>query len=42
MVKIKLPEAVDRIATGDNFGFAWTKQNLYSWGMGIGYVLLNG
>jgi alpha-tubulin suppressor-like RCC1 family protein len=27
---------------GENFGFAWNKESLYSWGMGEGYVLLNG
>lgn len=42
VVQIQLPEVVEKIATGDNFGLAWNKENLYTWGMGYGYVLLNG
>lgn len=33
---------VDNVAAGDNFGLAWNKTDLYTWGMGYGYVLLNG
>lgn len=41
-VKIELPEPVTNIGAGENFAFAWNKQSLYSWGLGYGYVLLNG
>lgn len=41
-MKIELPDAVANIAAGDNFGFAWNASSLYTWGMGYGYVLLNG
>lgn len=41
-MKIALPAPAKDIAAGDNFGFAWNNDNLYTWGMGYGYVLLNG
>lgn len=37
-----MPKNVEHIAAGDNFGFGWNSTNLYTWGMGVGYVLLNG
>jgi alpha-tubulin suppressor-like RCC1 family protein len=42
VVPIPMPEATTNIAAGENFGFAWNRQNLFVWGMGIGYVLLTG
>lgn len=40
--KIETPEPLDRIAAGSEYAYGWNNNNLYSWGSGMGYILLNG
>ena len=40
--KIETPEPITHLAGGSEFALAWNEENLYTWGFGTGYVLLNG
>ena len=39
---IHFDETVTKISAGTDFTFAWNENSLYSWGVGMNFVLLNG
>lgn len=39
---IPIPSKVTQIIAGSEFVYAWNENELYSWGFGMNYVLLNG
>jgi alpha-tubulin suppressor-like RCC1 family protein len=39
---IPFPDKVDHLTAGSEFVYAWNEKELYSWGFGMNFVLLNG
>ena len=40
--RINTEEDLHHVIAGSQFVYGWNEENLYSWGFGMNYVLLNG